>query len=546
MKAKAVLAITLTLLMLTSILMLAFNIRLIKASGTIYIRVNGKVDPDTAPIQRDNNLYTFADSIYDSIVVERDNVVVDGAGYTLQGTGTVSSKGLDLSERSNITIKNMEIKAFEHGIDLSGSSNNIIQGNTMTNNSYGLWLLNSPNNTISDNNITNNWDGIELYESSNNSISGNNIANNVDGIGIDWSPNNVLRDNSLAENEHNFRLWGGTVSSFVSDIDASNTIDGKPIYYWIGKQAMSVPLDAGYIALVDCTRITVQNLNLSNNGQGALLAHTTNSTITKNSITNNEYGVHLVYSSNNVISENAVTYNTRGVFLDDKSDSNSLTGNNMTNNSYGIWLDKSSNNKLYHNLIDNTQQVCILGFGYANIWDDGYPSGGNFWRDYTGQDLDKDSIGDTSYIIDDSNQDRYPLMSLYGEFLGDTPPVISILSPENKTYSANDVSLAFTVSEPTSWIGYSLDGLMNVTITGNTTLSGLSEGSHSLVVYANDTTGNVGYSQSVYFSTETPQGEPFPMWVVVTCMFAVVMAIIAGIALVAYLRPETFRRLART
>jgi len=75
-----------------------------------------------------------------------------------------------------------------------------------------------------------------------------------------------------------------------------------------------------------------------------------------------------------------------------------------------------------------------------------------------------------------------------------------ILSPENKTYS-NAVPLTFTVSETTSWIGYSLDGQANVTVAENTTLSNLSDRSHSLIVYANDTAGNTWASDTVYFTT---------------------------------------------
>jgi hypothetical protein len=100
----------------------------------------------------------------------------------------------------------------------------------------------------------------------------------------------------------------------------------------------------------------------------------------------------------------------------------------------------------------------------------------------------------------------------------------------------------FTVSETTSWIGYSLDGQMNVTITGNITLSGLSEGSHSLIVYANDTAGNVGHSDSVYFGTEAQQAGPFSMWIVAACLCAVVIAILVGVAVLFYLRPQIFRR----
>jgi len=82
-------------------------------------------------------------------------------------------------------------------------------------------------------------------------------------------------------------------------------------------------------------------------------------------------------------------------------------------------------------------------------------------------------------------------------------PTISILSPENKTYTTSSVSLSFTVDRATSWIGYSLDGQSNVTITGNTTLTGLSDGIHTVTVYANDTAGNMGYSETVYFTVDT-------------------------------------------
>jgi len=517
------------MLLLTSMLTLVFNIQLIKASETIYIRKNGKVEPDTAPILRDKNLYTFTDNINDSIVVERDYIVIDGAGYTLQGTGTALSKGIDISERSNITIKNIKIKTFYYGIYLSGSSNNIIQGNTLTNNSNGIWLhASSKYNSIYGNNITTSKNfGILLGLSSNNSISDNSITDSYFGIGLDWSSNNTLRDNSLTKNQYSFRIWGGTISNFVNDIDVSNTVDGKLIYYWINKRDMTAPIDAGYVALINCTRITVQNLNFSNDGQGLLLAHTTNSIITKNSIANNQYGIHLIFSSNNVISENNVTYNTRGVFLDYDSNNNSITGNNMTNNEHGIGFYASSNNKFYHNhFINNTQQVNIRWDSYDNIWDDDYPSGGNYWSDYTGVDDDGDGIGDTPYVIDSDNTDRYPFMSSYIIPEDTTLPTISILSPENKTYQVNHVPLTFTVSESTSWIGYSLDGQMNVTITENTTLSELLGGSHSLIVYANNTAGKIGYSNSVYFSIETQQAESFPMWIVVA------IAIIAGIGVI--------------
>lgn len=83
------------------------------------------------------------------------------------------------------------------------------------------------------------------------------------------------------------------------------------------------------------------------------------------------------------------------------------------------------------------------------------------------------------------------------------PPKIIILSPENKTYPTNSVSLTFNVSEPISWIGYSRDGLANATISGNYSLPPLDDRTHSIVVYANDTVGNMGKSSKVYFAIDT-------------------------------------------
>jgi hypothetical protein len=80
-------------------------------------------------------------------------------------------------------------------------------------------------------------------------------------------------------------------------------------------------------------------------------------------------------------------------------------------------------------------------------------------------------------------------------FTVDTVSVsIDLLSPQNKTYATGSVSLSFTVDEETIWMGYSLDGQMNETVSGNITLFGLSDGLHTITVYGNDTAGNMGPS----------------------------------------------------
>jgi hypothetical protein len=79
------------ILLLVSVLVVVFYAKPVKAeSGTIYIRADGSIEPSTASISTiDNVTYTFTGNIYGSIVVERNNTVIDGAGYTVQGEGPV-------------------------------------------------------------------------------------------------------------------------------------------------------------------------------------------------------------------------------------------------------------------------------------------------------------------------------------------------------------------------------------------------------------------------------------------------------------------------
>ena len=116
-------------------------------------------------------------------------------------------------------------------------------------------------------------------------------------------------------------------------------------------------------------------------------------------------------------------------------------------------------------------------------------------------------------------------------------PRISGLSIENRTYYTRDLSLDFSVDKPTSWLGYSLDGDANITIMGNKTLQGLSYGQHSIIVYANDTIGNFGSSEKIYFSVSQ---ESFPI-VLVAIAFGTSLCII-GISLVFYFRKRNSQR----
>ena len=121
-----------------------------------------------------------------------------------------------------------------------------------------------------------------------------------------------------------------------------------------------------------------------------------------------------------------------------------------------------------------------------------------------------------------------------------TSPRILVLSPENETYDLQNLPLNFTTDRKSSWIGYSIDNQANVTTQGNSTLAGLIDGQHTIVVYANDTAGNMGKSDTVFFTITTPTPSPsptpsltpspsipeFPTWIVFPLVLAATLLII--------------------
>lgn len=193
MKRKTLFGLTSTLL-LVSISILAFDIQPVEASGTIYIRADGSIDPITAPIQREGNLYTFADNIYDEIVIERSHIVVDGNNCKLEGSG--SGRGFSIFNLSNVIIQNMNIENFSQGVYIYFSYASFILNSTLTNNGMGLSLWSS-GDTLSNNILMNNDYGIHMYWSFDNTLWGNTIANNSRGILLQYSSENILFHNNL-------------------------------------------------------------------------------------------------------------------------------------------------------------------------------------------------------------------------------------------------------------------------------------------------------------------------------------------------------------
>ncbi len=180
------------------------------------------------------------------------------------------------------------------------------------------------------------------------------------------------------------------------------------------------------------------------------------------------------------------------------------TGASENRGSISLTVDSNNGNLwMWFNTTDNkiaSRKYTALTSSWET--DDAYPFGDLFTFPY---------YITTSYQVRNNKILAYwqegttmPYDLVFSYFAVDTiQPNISILSPIDKTYAVADVPLTFTVSESTSWIGYSLDGQANVTITGNTVLADLSDGSHSLTVYASDTAGNMVASGTFSFSIDT-------------------------------------------
>ena len=109
-------------------------------------------------------------------------------------------------------------------------------------------------------------------------------------------------------------------------------------------------------------------------------------------------------------------------------------------------------------------------------------------------------------------------------------PTISVLSLQDKTFYSSNVDLNFFVDEPASRCAYRLDGNGNVTVAGNTTLTGLSVGKHDLIVYVWDAAGHTGSSETITFTV----AEPFPTTLVIGSIIAVVAVV--GLGLLVYLK----------
>jgi parallel beta-helix repeat protein/predicted outer membrane repeat protein len=200
--------------------------------------------------------------------------------------------------------------------------------------------VDSSNNTIANNFITSRLQGIQVSsQRTGNILTSNEIAECADaGLRLSYSRNATLRNNSLHGNGVNFDVIGSSTADYEHDIDTSNTADGKPIYYLVGRNSIAIGKDtnAACVVAVNCWGLTISDLTLSHNAYGVLLVGTTGSRIERVTATNNATaGIWLQESPGNTLTGNTVTDGRCGIEIYD-SPNNVLESNVMARNRYNF------------------------------------------------------------------------------------------------------------------------------------------------------------------------------------------------------------------
>ena len=279
------------------------------------------------------------------------STIIDG-GFT----GDVIEVSADNVEISGFTVRNSGPRGI--GVNIEYCTGSKIYGNIMENNYEGLVVGGSSNASVYENKIVSNFGnlGVMINYSTSVTFSRNFVRKNVgQGLVVFHCSNCIISENQIVENDDKTVVWS----------------------------------------------------------VGMVLSNSYNVKVFGNNITANaDHGLNLVGSSSNEIFRNIMSKNADGICLSG-STNNDIYENTLQANEYGVECWFASNNRIYHNnIIGNDGQVYNFETE-QNVWDNGYASGGNYWSDYVGNDTNNDGIGDTPYLIDENNQDDYPLMAQF-------------------------------------------------------------------------------------------------------------------------------------
>jgi len=388
-----------------------------------------------------------------------------------------NSSGISLWNSNGNTITDNDVSEnIGNGIHLWQSSSNLLQGNTVSSNGYmGIWVRDSSNdNFVLSNTVSNNHSYGISVEGSRNTVSDNHVASNGFGISLWKGSGHTVTGNSMVDD--GLVLVGPDIADYLHNIDPTNTVNGKPLYYWRDRAGGEVPPGAGQVIVVNSTDVTISNQDVSNGSMGIVLAYSSGCSVTDNIANSNDgsaivlnhsdnnvvstneandsrsatgialehshqnrvagnsanenayYGIILAYSTANVLDGNTTNSSQKnaGIWLNHSTD-NVLTRNVSRYNwaSAGIWLMMSNNNTIYLNdFADNKYNAATSG---SNLWNSPqhvtylYHGNvytnflGNYWGDYAGVDGDGDGIGDTPYTMI-RDEDSHPLMEPFENY----------------------------------------------------------------------------------------------------------------------------------
>ena len=385
--------------------------------------------------------------------------------------------------KRNIIAENRFTANSGDGVELSGTRNNTIVGNIFVENGLvveaidNVVLYNLVNGkplvylehasdivvedagqvilvecngiTVENLNLSNTAVGVQLYNTTNTTVTNNNIANNHRGIWLNYNSNyNLIAANRILTNDE----YGIQVSSSTDSTIIMNDV--------VNNQNYGILIDG-----LSSNSVIIANNIIANNGTGLQLSSSNN--VTLNLVASNEEGIITYGDRNNIIANDITTNNKSGIQIL-SSQNNIIASNNITSNGNGIELSSSHNALFHNNFINNTKQAAPYP-GYSNIWDAGYPTGGNYWSDYVGVDINNDGIGDSAHVIDTNNVDWYPPMNLF--LLYEHELVTSMTTPSS-AWVGNSSTIDVTVTNQgiNSESNVQILLLINGTVTNSTTI----------------------------------------------------------------------------
>ncbi len=209
----------------------------------------------------------------------------------------------------------------------------------------GLLLI---NNTVSSD-----WNGFYLDSVSNVTLRGNLAEQNSDGVHILLSTSVVATENRFLRN-----VWGIDLETASDNITLENNEFSQN--------------GIGISAQYQLSAIVISRNVLVGHDFGLWIGQTKNGTITDNTISDGRDGIAIWESDGLVIARNSIARNNRS----------------------GLSIVSSARISVYHNnFVSNAAQARDLS-GTGSSWDDGYPSGGNYWSNYSGQDRCRGELQD--------------------------------------------------------------------------------------------------------------------------------------------------------